>query len=928
LDKQDKRDIAQAVFAQDRDGRLTERIEELRALTFEREGEDKGTAAENATNLELARAALMDEWLENEDSDFTIKDRPVVAMGVAMTLTEYDILTTLLRVYDHSRSHFVFEICDESVRRFLNATRIRFEEDGDRMPWLVYRATILERMQNSSIIDGLLSYVIKPRENGCPIGLWVAERLAERRLLNDDGIEMLAERRLLNDDGIEMSEDTWLELVLSFLTNEEKQTLQVPAREKRKAYDENRGYTVLSLQDTLARFDPMTFRKFKQGFCQDPVAVRVIHLASFATSKKEDAAAKVPKWKEKKNESSSARENHKGELESHAAGKDKPVTATFDNKASLPEKNGRPDQEVYAKFKKEGLRRRIWDSIVAGRCARCDGVHLRVACPKPRAKWEDDIENDSFFLPRSGSEKKKSHKQARVQLSRGLNVVDSRVLYVESAQGRCLVDTCSDVTVARLDVLVGVRSVEPVVVNHLGGETTLNRAGELTLGGRSSSVAAELSEVLGVEHNELPAGVIALLGMGEVRWLGLSLDFIASNPGCSWELEVHPARARSDPSIWRRVVSCFRRRPAVPLHEPARAPQGLPSNPPPPLPVFNGENGAHVNEEEQSPLLPEDRRPWRGPTTPSAARRRFEIEEERFQRRRYERLLEELKGRDGRLLLLRTKEKAKEELRQRTFNKMEGLRSRSDKRRPAADYGHSSGSSTPLPASVPEEERLRILTDLRLRAKALKFYAVRRGRVPGVYYTWPDCEANVKGVSNEYKSFKSYGAAVEWYNGGRPASSPKLEIWTTELRGIPSTSFVSGTGLRALADVYQDGHQQTTSVVCGLDSMSDVTMALAEFLHDVHDIETESLSTTGSSATFNREGTLKLLVNAEIVEIPSLVATAAQLPNLRHPVGCPRIGCPRRPVGRASQEATYPSCMPCGRKNVTSLVGDARGKER
>jgi hypothetical protein len=438
LDKQDKRDIAQAVFAQDRDGRLTERIEELRALTFEREGEDEGTAAENATNLELARAALMDEWLEDEDSDFTIKDRPVVAMGVAMTLTEYDILTTLLRVYDHSRSHFVFEICDESVRRFLNATRIRFEEDGDRMPWLVYRATILERMQNSSIIDGLLSYVIKPRENGCPIGLWVAERLAERRLLNDDGIEM--------------SEDTWLELVLSFLTNEEKQTLQVPAREKRKAYDENRGYTVLSLQDTLARFDPMTFRKFKQGFCQDPVAVRVIHLASFATSKKEDAAAKVPKWKEKKNESSSARENHKGELESHAAGKDKPVTATFDNKASLPEKNGRPDQEVYAKFKKEGLRRRIWDSIVAGRCARCDGVHLRVACPKPRAKWEDDIENDSFFLPRSGSEKKKSHKQARVQLSRGLNVVDSRVLYVESAQGRCLVDTCSDVTVACLDV--------------------------------------------------------------------------------------------------------------------------------------------------------------------------------------------------------------------------------------------------------------------------------------------------------------------------------------------------------------------------------------------------------------------------------------------------------------------------------------------
>ncbi len=104
LDKQDKRDIAQAVFAQDRDGRFIERINDLRALTFEREGDEEGLAAENIANVELARAALMDEWLEDEDDDFSVKDRPVVAMGVAMTLTDYDILTTLLRVYDQARA--------------------------------------------------------------------------------------------------------------------------------------------------------------------------------------------------------------------------------------------------------------------------------------------------------------------------------------------------------------------------------------------------------------------------------------------------------------------------------------------------------------------------------------------------------------------------------------------------------------------------------------------------------------------------------------------------------------------------------------------------------------------------------------------------------------------------------------------------------
>ena len=107
-----------------------------------------------------------------------------------------------------------------------------------------------------------------------PIGLWIAERIAERRLLNDDGIDM--------------SEDTWLELVLAFVTNEEKQTLQVPARERRGEHDDGNGYTVLSLQGALARFDPATFRKFKQSFCQDPVTVRVVTIAGLSITKKTD----------------------------------------------------------------------------------------------------------------------------------------------------------------------------------------------------------------------------------------------------------------------------------------------------------------------------------------------------------------------------------------------------------------------------------------------------------------------------------------------------------------------------------------------------------------------------------------------------------------------------------------------------------------
>jgi hypothetical protein len=348
--------------------------------------------------------------------------------------------------------------------------------------------------------------------------------------------------------------------------------------------------------------------------------------------------------------------------------------------------------------------------------------------------------------------------------------------------------------------------VPPIVVSHMGGETATNRAGDLTLGGRGSLASiVELSEVLGVEHYELPAGVIALLGMGEVRRLGMSLDFIASNPGCSWETAIRPTRS-SRPSWWQRVVVCFRRRPATPV----RAPQELPPNSLHPLPGLNHSSSASTEAEEQTPFL-DDRTPWSGPLAPSAAHRLVESEEEQFTRWKHAQLLQELKQRDGQLLLHQTKASIREDLRQRTADKIDYLRSRSEKCRPTASPGRSSSASSPN--AIPKPERLRILKDIQQRAKALKFYTVRRGRVPGVYYTWHECEANVKGVSNEYKSFKSYEAAVEWYDVGRPAFSPRLECWTTELRGIPATSFVSGTGFRALADVYRDGHQQTTSVV-------------------------------------------------------------------------------------------------------------------
>jgi len=49
------------------------------------------------------------------------------------------------------------------------------------------------------------------------------------------------------------------------------------------------------------------------------------------------------------------------------------------------------------------------------------------------------------------------------------------------------------------------------------------------------------------------------------------------------------------------------------------------------------------------------------------------------------------------------------------------------------------------------------------------FYAVKRGRVPGIYKTWAECKANVDGFSGAtYKGFKTLAEAEEYMNLGAP----------------------------------------------------------------------------------------------------------------------------------------------------------------
>ncbi len=81
LDKQDKRDVAQSVFAQDRDQRLLSHMIFVRGQALENEQDDAETAEQVAGHLAAFRLSLIDTLVDDEENDVSERDRAVIMTG-------------------------------------------------------------------------------------------------------------------------------------------------------------------------------------------------------------------------------------------------------------------------------------------------------------------------------------------------------------------------------------------------------------------------------------------------------------------------------------------------------------------------------------------------------------------------------------------------------------------------------------------------------------------------------------------------------------------------------------------------------------------------------------------------------------------------------------------------------------------------------
>jgi hypothetical protein len=310
--------------------------------------------------------------------------------------------------------------------------------------------------------------------------------------------------------------------------------------------------------------------------------------------------------------------------------------------------------------------------------------------------------------------------------------------------------------------------------------------------------------------------VVALLGVADVQFLGLSLDAVLSAPGRPWEQSVSL-------SIFARIRRAFRRCFGI-VPPPERR-----------IPLRNAHLGAPPKHRPISRSThldpPPESRVW-GRAPPLAPPRRTEA---------VPRPRSPTAPEAGQALLEETRVQISEEQRRRTANRVAQLFTEGLARKRALKDAKLKEEADRLQSSSAAPARSSSVTWPRKRPK---FYAVRKGRNVGVYNTWEECEMQVRGVANEYKSFGSFEEAKAYVLGRR------LNFMLHRRPSKPRSSFVGGKALRAELEVWQDGFVDSLRVECALDAMSDVNLARVELLHDVHEVVGDKVkSSAGKSST-------------------------------------------------------------------------------
>ena len=815
LDKSDSRDQASSLFMLDKFAAHLANAEILRALyVAPRASASAATVLAAASALALAQDAAISALVADVNSPVVESDRIALAQYCELTGSELNLYKEFVRVYDTALCHFLFDIVADRVGRFLNAERVQ-KLNGITpvvLKWSDYTTLLLDMLRDGSKSNDLLAFFHKTRENGLTVPLWVAERRAERSLLEKDQVSL--------------PEETWMEYVLHFVPPEEKQHLDVPSAKDRKTHNAGAGYTLADLETSIATADVDSFKRFNQKHCTDPLAKRL--LAIEVALKDVDRSVFQSKKGKRGEPSLDPKKinlaNEKGEPRKRISrfSDVKPLTGAalllLDKKASLPSANGSPDTAKFrAKYNDKSLRSKVWDRIVDGHCVRCGSSHVRKNCSVARAIWEDDFDKGACFWDPPPA------KQHRSQW----NDSPSACLTVRTRHGIFGIDTQSDISTVLPAFATNIRSIYGVRVHHISGSTVLDTLGTVKFSASIGASSIPPVSALIVSPDQLPPGLVGILGIEEIVTLKLSLDYVTANPSCDLTAAIR--------ATWPSLLPREDR-------------------------VFELPREAYWEYAKPDPFIVESDTDSDLPN------------------------------------LLAISDTSSDDTVERLANDPRALQAAYFRRYPEQLIDTESEPPCPVdpPAQLPAFMLSVFLAVLLLLTSAVQLGVGHRHRDLSGQALLPGAPSSGHSLfdqppystSSDIVWVPSFLFAVQdnsTSNGCLPSEPPEIRVCFMQhvqrQPFAPASSFVGGTALRATIDILPEGLQVPVSIVAGIDTQSDVSLATRDLLSDIHAIAPDDIHGVGQSVTFNEMGFLDLLTEGRMTRVPALVARPDHLPS-------------------------------------------------
>jgi transposase InsO family protein len=323
---------------------------------------------------------MIDDWIDDPDHPLTEAARHSLELYGQLNDSEFAYVTELQGVYDQTRCFFLQWILGKEIKELVNSARISAVQSGNTFTWVDARAETLKSMTDVTLTARFLALSRLKRQQGTTAKLWISQVLTRKALLEDSKLRA----------PINLPECLYLELLVG----------QMSAQET-TVFDDCPAIGDDLLQTDASGRTRFTLDRLKRAIdaCSNPPYFRGV--STPVTELLDAAEPKVPKQKrDQQKHPRDPSDPKKTPWKDKGDGKPKPHLARrpdHEKPTNLPEGLKRPNLDAIVDGKKiaSEAQRQLYDDVKRGQCTRCHkGDHNRKDCKDPKAKWEDKFDKE------------------------------------------------------------------------------------------------------------------------------------------------------------------------------------------------------------------------------------------------------------------------------------------------------------------------------------------------------------------------------------------------------------------------------------------------------------------------------------------------------------------------------------------------------